>query len=124
MDDLEEKINRVLSDPEEMAKIAAMAKSMGFSPPEGAGPVPPGPEADAPPPGPQSSGLPPGVAELLGEAGKTDSRQAALFSALRPFLKPEHRDRLDRAVRAAQLSHMASFALKNMERGDHKPEGG
>jgi len=123
MDDLEEKISKVLADPAEMARIVAMARSLGFAPPEEDASAA---EAAQPPspPEPQPSGLPSGVAELLGEAGKADDRQAALFSALRPFLKPEHRERLDRAVRAAQLSHMASFALKNMERRNQNPEGG
>ena len=100
MDDMEEKILGILRDPQQMEQIMAIAGNLGLSP-----------EGDAP-----SAPLP--VTELLQQFGAPDDRQDALMHALAPYLKPQRRKRLERALRLAKLSHIAGFALQQ-ETGDH-----
>ena len=103
MENLEEKIMDVLADPEKMEGILSIAKSLGVSPPEE-------PE--------QEPSLPVGpLMELLGKANTSDTRQDALVNALLPYLRPERRKKLQRALRMAKLSHLAEFALKNYADG-------
>lgn len=107
MEDLEEKIQAVLADPQQLEQIAAMARSLGLELPEGALP-----SEEAPGPGPM-----PDLAQLAGpmakmlQAGKLDKRQEDLFNALKPFLRPERREKMDRALQVARLSHLAGAAL-------------
>ena len=49
---------------------------------------------------------------LLGEYSRTDDKKAALLEALKPFLKPERRARVDQAARLARLSRVAGAALR------------
>ena len=51
-------------------------------------------------------------------AGKLEQKQEALLNALRPFLKPNRREKLDRAIRAARLSQLAGRALKSRNEND------
>ena len=120
MDDLEEKINSVLSDPVQMQKIMAIAQSLGMPPPQ---------QTDAEPPTktqlpsnesqaqsaekPEAQVLPPNTAALLSQAGKLDKKQENLLNALRPFLRPARRQKFDRALQIARISHLAGFALKS-----------
>jgi len=46
--------------------------------------------------------------------GQTQSRHTELLNALRPFLRPERQQSLDRAMRMAKLSNLARFALNNL----------
>ena len=55
---------------------------------------------------------------LLQSAGKLEQKQEALLNALRPFLKPNRREKLDRAIRAARLSQLAGRALKSRNEND------
>ena len=43
----------------------------------------------------------------------TDGKQEALLCALKPFLRPERREGIDRAMQLAKLSQLAGIALKN-----------
>ena len=51
--------------------------------------------------------------QMMQQAQHTDSKQEALLCALKPYLVPERRDKIDRALRIARLSQLASFALRN-----------
>ena len=42
-------------------------------------------------------------------------RREKLLMALRPFLKPERQEKLDRALRLARLTHLAGGALRGGE---------
>ncbi|MEA4965683.1 MAG: hypothetical protein VB055_07670 [Oscillospiraceae bacterium] len=103
MDDLESKISQILDDPGSMAQILSLAKSLGITPPQ---------EGDAPQP---DSSLAP-VLSLLQQAGKADSREAALLGALKPYCSKERQEKIDRALRIAQLSQLAGVALRNYEK--------
>ena len=56
-------------------------------------------------------------AAMLRQAGKMDKRQEALLLALKPFLRKERQEKIDRALHAARLASLASLALKNRGRG-------
>lgn len=104
MDDLNEKLNRLLSSPEGMAKIqSAMAALSGGQ--EAPSPAPP------PPPSPrEGGGLPDMVAlqrllPLLSGMGQ-DNEDTRLLQALRPYLKGPREQRLDEAVRLLRLTKL------------------
>lgn len=102
---LEEKLNQILNDPNSMAQILSMAQSFGMT------------EA-APEPTAASSSMPDeaalfGMLQMLRQAQQTDSRDDALLCALKPYLAPERREKLDRAMQLAKLSRIANMALKN-----------
>ena len=52
------------------------------------------------------------VGELTGSGGSDERLQ--LLYALRPFLKPERRDKVERAVKTARLIQIGKNLLKNM----------
>lgn len=52
------------------------------------------------------------VSELTGGNGSDERLQ--LLYALKPFLKPERRDKVDRAVKAARLIHVGKKLLQSM----------
>lgn len=118
MEDLESKISQILSDPSALSNIMSMAKGLGLTPPATAS-QPDADEPEIPPPrsneaDPPTDDLPFSVVKFLSEAGNLDGKQAALFNALKPFLKPDRREKIDRAVKAARISHMAGYAIKNL----------
>ncbi len=129
MSEFEEKLNAILSDPNAMAQVASLAQSLHLgAPPDGetaAG-------ESAPPPVSQSTGgelgdlagvgdllrqidpsmlarLLPLLRELTDPTG-SDQRMALLM-ALRPFLRPERRDKVEQAARAARLLHLGKRFL-------------
>lgn len=104
MEDLEGKIGEILSDPEAMSNIFSMVQSLGLSPPT----------QEEPPSASSGLDMMP-LISALSSSMETDSKEAALFGALRPFLKPERQEKLDRAMKVGQLSKVATAALKNMD---------
>ena len=121
MEGLEERIQAVLRDPQQMQEIFSIAKSMGLELPAPEN-DPERPETDGgetPPVQPEAgSVLAQPVAELLTQAGKLEKKQENLLNALKPFLKPGRREKIDRAMQAARLSHLAGYALRS--RGDKR----
>ena len=136
MADLQQQLQAILSDPEAMGQITALAGALTGAPPEtgapGAGPPQPeepSPPEDTPPPdltallsalgggsGPDPATL--GVLlSLLGEYTAADGEKTALLEALRPFLSPSRREKLDRAEQAARLTRVARAALRLWKEG-------
>lgn len=110
MDDWTEGIGQILGDPEAMAGILSMAKRLGL----GGAPAEPAPQPDAEPQA-DAAASPPELAALLAGATAGGGRETALLQALRPFLREDRREKLDRAVRAARISHLAGAALRSLE---------
>lgn len=102
-ENLEEKLSQVLNDPNSMAQLMSFAQSLGMGPPDA--PPPPGP-----PPGDDSFVR--GILQLVRQANQKDGPQEALLAALKPYLRPERREKLDRAMRIARISQIAGSALK------------
>lgn len=120
MDELERALRAVLDDPAQLQELRELAGSMGFSVPQAQperAPVPDPPESEPKPVQAvfQQQPLPEPAAAMLRQAGKMDRRQEALL-ALKPFLRKERQEKIDRALHAARLASLASLALKNRGR--------
>ena len=135
MSDFEDKLNGILSNPEAMSQIASLAQSLNLGGGEAAGPE----EAAPTPPAGGGGGLAglaglgnlAGLGDLLGNidpqliqkllplvgelagSGGGDERLQLLY-ALRPFLKPERQEKVERAVKAARLIHVGKKLLKGL----------
>ena len=124
MDELERALRTILDDPAQLQELRELAGSMGFSLPQAQPESAPMQKAPEPVPEPeparavfQQQPLPEPVAAMLRQAGKMDKRQEALLLALKPFLRKERQEKIDRALHAARLASLASLALKNRGRG-------
>ena len=138
MSDFEEKLNAILSNPESMGQIMNLAQSLnlggGGEPSGEGGPAAPQPEAS---PESASSGIPDGLSglgSLLGQidpkligrllplvgelAGGGNDERMQLLYALRPFLKPERRDKVERAAKTARLIHVGKKLLQSLGEND------
>ena len=121
MDDLERALRAVLDDPAQMQELRELAGAMGFSAPQPQSVSATAPKAAEPKPKPvqavfQQQPLPEPAAAMLRQAGKMDKKQEALLLALKPFLRRERQEKIDRALQAARLASLASLALKNRGR--------
>ena len=124
MSDFEEKLNSILSNPDAMAQVMNLAQSLGGSMGTTASPPPEPPVKSAgtetrSKPGDLFSGIDPALITkllpLLGELNQTGSdERLQLLYALRPFLKPERQDKVERAVKAARLIHIGKKFLMTM----------
>ena len=136
MSDFEEKLNAILSNPDAMSQVMNLAQSLNLG---GGGESSSAQQEDSP--GPQSGGEAQsgggsglgdlaGLGSLLGQidpamiqrmlplvgeltGGGNDERMQLLY-ALRPFLKPERRDKVERAAKTAKLIHIGKKLLSPM----------
>ena len=117
-DDLQEKLSKLLSSPESMAKISGLLGSLGGTPPPPAEAAPPPPS-----PPPAAGGSPEGIdiAKLLpllsGFSG--DSDVSRLLRELKPYLHGERAGRLDGALRMLQLSQVLPLVSGLTGRDSH-----
>lgn len=115
MDDIAAQLNQILSDPAQMAQIAQIADSLGFSQQT---------------PKPESPPAQPNAANPLGDLGldmdalgrllpllTQSGKEAQILGALRPFLSEADQGRVDRAIRAAKLSRLAKAAMQELGSG-------
>ena len=122
MSEWEEKLNTLLSDPDAMAQVMNMAQNLSQQMGQSGGsapsaPTPPPPQGD--PMGDLSSllgGIDPGmIAKLLpvlSQLNRPESGETAAFlRALRPFLKPERQDKVERAAQLARFIHLGKTLL-------------
>ena len=102
MDDLNEKLNRLLSDPEGMAKIQSVMAALGGGASASAAP------ASAPPPaasaGPDTAVLT-RLLPLLAGAGE-ENEDTRLLAALKPYLHGERARRLEESMRLLKLAKL------------------
>ena len=97
MDNLDEALGKLLNDPNAMAQVMSLAKSLGAA----------SPEAEA-----QQGGKDMGAP--LPDAG--EGRHTALFRAIAPYLAPKRREKLEKAMQLARLSSLASYAMHSPDR--------
>ena len=131
MAEFDEKLNSILSNPDAMSQIMQLAQSLGGGP----GPAEePAPQAAPPPPSP----VPPpfGGADLLSSltgggmdpkllsrllpliqelGGQRDSNARNLLYALRPYLKSDRQEKIERALQLARLFHLGKKYLSGWE---------
>ena len=132
MASLEENLNQLLSDPNAMEQIFSLAGKLGLSgnaPTEADIPEHTSEEISEDAEPPHATSLPPLFdPESLGQMGKLmelfqgtqQSKQEAdaLLDALRPFLRRERQEKLDRARRLAVLSQTARQAYRLWKEGE------
>lgn len=141
MSDFEEKLNAILSDPDAMAQVMNLAQSLNLGGSPQQEDRPPSPESQVSGTGqesPQPEGASPlsGLNDLLGQidpamiqrllpliselrGGEEQDRRLQLLNALRPFLKPERQEKVERAVKAARLLHLGKKFLAAMGDSSH-----
>jgi hypothetical protein len=105
MDNMEDKIENILGNPEMMQKIMAMAQSLGGNDKQE-------PNREQPPP--QMPDIDLGMLQkLLGLArqGNIDTQQQNLLHALHPYLSHQRIQKLENAMRAAKMARIAASAL-------------
>lgn len=108
MDSMEDKLGAVLSNPQLMQQIMAMANSLSQSNDS---------QKQAPKQEQPSSALPSIdprlISQLSGIAGNNavDNDQRALLKALGPYLSRDRISRLEKAMRAARMAKFASSFL-------------
>ena len=108
MENLEEKLNAVMSNPQMMQQLMAMAQNLGLG-------TPPAPE-----PAPQPSqpsplqGIDLGMLQKfsgIAQNSTIDKNQQTLLHALSPYLTGDRIGRLEKAMRAAKLAKFATGFL-------------
>ena len=109
MSELEEKLSALMSNPQLMQQIAAMAQSMSSQQQP--------PELQKETSGSQSMPLPdPGLLQMLSKTAAqpgVDGNQTALLQALSPYVSSSRLQKLERAMRAARLAGTASLFLNS-----------
>ena len=103
--DLTARLEAVLSDPGQMEKLASMAKELMGQGGGGGG-----------------KDMPDGkLLAALGKAfsGGERSRSADLLMAMRPYMKPEKQEKLDRAMKIARMVHVAEAVVRQYGGEDH-----
>ena len=127
MAEFDEKLNSLLSNPDAMSQIMQLALSLSGGQTEESPPPPP-PAFSAPkftPPtgdllSSLTGGLDPGLLmkllPLIQELGsQQDSHARTLLYALRPYLKEERQEKIERALQLAKLFHLGKKFLAGWE---------
>ena len=140
MAEFDDKLNSILSNPDAMSQIMQLAQSLGGDGQSAAPPPPgqPGPQqapAWGPPPPQQTppsgggdllssllggGGLDPGLLSrllpLIQElGGQRDSNARNLLYALRPYLRSDRQEKVERALQLARLFHLGKKFLSGWE---------
>lgn len=126
MSELEDKLNSILSSPEEMEKLLGVARSLSGS--LGASKA----ASDEVQPGMQDfasaasalGDMDPKMfkmmTHLLSEYSSHKSDKTPLLQAMKPYLKEERYSTIDRAAEIAKLAHIAKIAFGEFGLGEKK----
>lgn len=113
MDELGEKLDALLHDPQQFGKIAQLASSiLGDGGGKQAPPSAPEPELD----------VDMGQLRRMLSAVRGSSRDSAsrhLLEAMKPYLAEKRRRKIDRAMKLARLASLAELAAEDLEGDDH-----
>ncbi len=101
--DFSEKLKTVLSDPTALAKISAIAESMGLGAPSA--------QSEAPSEPPPAEPTPQTIAQSILPARSADPRMM-LLETLKPLLKEEKRGRVDSIERALTVMNVMKTLRK------------
>ena len=120
MSDFEDKLNKILSSPEDMEKILDVARSLAGS---GAGQSgDDAKDADTDGKATDNQKIDPKMIKLMtrlmGEYSSPRGDKSELISAIKPYLKEERRADLDRAAQIAKLAKLARTAFSEFSGGD------
>ena len=123
MDNLEEKLNSVLTNPQMMSQLMAMAQSLGQSSPVSENSVSQAqdaPEKPSQPAGPSMFNLDSDTLQKIFAATQQtgiDKNQQGLLRALSPYLCQSRITKLEKAMRAAKIAGFAATALNSKGKG-------
>ena len=112
MADFEDTLNAILSDPDTMGQIMALAGKLGGESPQEEV-CPPAPTVPLPDLNQMGKLL-----EIFQACQGPKDQTMALLTALRPFLSPARQEKLDRAIRMAGLSQAARQAYQLWKEGE------
>lgn len=98
MSDIQDQINKILSDPEALKQVQSLGAQLGLS---GAEPKKPEPKPEPPAGGEMMSAITQ-LAPMMSSFSQ-DDEVSRLLSSLRPFLSEEKRQKLDKAQRLMKL---------------------
>ena len=137
MAEFDDKLNSLLSNPEAMAQIMQMAQSLSGGQAQQVPQAPPQQPSPPPPPPPVQQAASPGGNPLAALSGLTsgmdtamltkllpliqelgsqnDSNARQLLYALRPYLKPDRQEKIERALQLARLFHLGKKFLSGWE---------
>ena len=131
MAEFDDKLNSILSNPDAMAQIMQLAQSIGgtdTSPAQQSQQTQQPQQAQQTPPAGRSGDLLSSLAggldsklllrlmPLIQElGGQRDSNAKQLLYALRPYLKPERQEKVERALQLARLFHLGKKFLSEWE---------
>lgn len=111
MDELGEKLDALLHDPQQLGRIAQLASSLVGDGGETQPPSAPQPELDL-----DMGQLRRMMSALRG--GGHDSANRHLLEAMKPYLAEKRRRKIDRAMKLARLASLAEFAAGEMGEDD------
>ena len=100
-----EQINQILNDPDSIKQIMDMASAFGIQ----------GVDSTQP-----ELNILPNISQAWGQVQEKEEKRQALVKALLPYLRPNHRTRLERAIQVARISHLAGAALKVDHPSNHE----
>lgn len=107
MSEWEERLNGILSDPQQMERIAAMAQSL-------MGAQEPTKGTEKPTRGLAEGIDPMALGRIAGALGGRTDHKHALLQAMKPYLSSKRQEKLDRAVKLAKMIHMAELVFGNL----------
>lgn len=141
MSEFEDKLNAILSSPEAMEQISALASSLGQSGGQASGEGEGGDRAASPtaaaPAGKEDSGAPDGsslgsllqgidpgmlsrLMPLVREYQSGSDEKQALLEAMKPFLRRESQEKMEKAMRITRLSRVIRASMRLFrEDGSH-----
>ena len=138
MAEFDEKLNSLLSNPEAMAQIMQMAQSLSGGQAQQPVQQPQQRPVQPPPPPPMQPPQPPSGGDILSSlsgltgsmdptmltkllpliqelGSQNDSNARQLLYALRPYLKPDRQEKIERALQLARLFHLGKKFLSGWE---------
>lgn len=107
--DLGTMLESILSNPVQMEKIANMAQTLMGDPQAGQAP------SDSNHRQEKTSEAAGSIFSMLGKAfggERSKSRSTQLLLAMRPYMRPEKQEKLDRAIKIAEIVHIATYVMK------------
>lgn len=122
MENIEDKLNSILSNPQMMSQLMSMAKALGQNQTEqNSQPSPPKAQESS-----QQVGVPPSLnldgdmlRKIISATQQTgiDKNQQGLLRALGPYLCQSRISKLEKAMRAAKIAGFAAAALNSNGKG-------
>ena len=118
MGEFDDKLNSILSSPEAMGKIMELANSFSSGSGNCDGPSSKQSQKSAS----DFGGIDPKILSILSRimsnsSGCSDDK-SQLLNCMKPYLKPDRRDKIDKALQIAKMAHIAKTAFSEFSGGD------